>query len=326
MVMDKPIVVVTRRLPQTVEACLSELFELRLNVSDQALSGPQIIAAAKNADVLVPTVTDRIDAGIIDALPPGLGLVANFGVGVDHIDLSAAWDRDIVVTNTPGVLTEDTAELAIALILAVMRRLGEGDRLARSGAWTGWTPTFMLGVRLGAKRLGIVGMGRIGQAVAHRARAFGCEIHYHNRHRVAADIEAALSATYWDDLDAMLAEMDIVSLNCPRTRETFHLISADRLALMRPDAVIVNSARGDVIDEAALTRALARGDLAGAGLDVYEREPEIAPELRALENVVLAPHLGSATREARIAMGEKVIENILAFSEGRSPPDSVPPR
>ena len=321
--MAKPVVAVTRKLPNFIETRMVELFEVRLNADDHALSAAEIVAAAAGADVLVPTVTDAIDAGLIAALPDSVRLIANFGVGVNHIDLEAAAARALVVTNTPGVLTEDTADLTMALLLAVPRRLGEGERLARSGAWGGWTPTFMLGHRVNGKRLGIIGMGRIGQAVARRARGFDISIHYHNRKRVHPEIEQELEASYWEDLDQMLGHMDLISVNCPQTPETFHLLSADRLDRVRPDAVIVNTARGGIIDEAALAERLADGRIAGAGLDVYEAEPAIHDALRRLDNVFLVPHLGSATGEGRIAMGEKVLINIKAFADGYSPPDKL---
>jgi glyoxylate reductase len=275
------------------------------------------------ADVLVPTVTDRIDADLLAQSGPQLKLIASFGTGVDHIDLGAARARGLTVTNTPGVLTEDTADMTMALILAVARRLAEGERLVRGGQWTGWSPTGMLGARLGGKRLGIIGMGRIGQAVARRARAFGLSVHYHNRNRVHPEVEAELDATFWPSLDQMLSRMDIVSVNCPRTPATFHLLSARRLKLLRRDALIVNTSRGEVIDETALAQMLKQGELAGAGLDVFEREPNVNPKLLKLPNVVLLPHMGSATLEGRIDMGQKVIVNIRSFADGHVPPDRV---
>jgi len=324
--MKKPVVVVTRKLPEAIETRMMELFEARLNPRDRSYAGREIAKLAADADVLVPTVTDRIDAKVIAALPERLRLIANFGVGVNHIDLAAAAKRGIVVTNTPDVLTEDTADLTIALLLAVPRRLSEGERLLRTGKWVGWSPTFMMGSRVSGKRLGIIGMGRIGQAVAKRARAFNMSIHYHNRKRVHVAAESLLEATYWADLDQMLAHMDFISINCPYTPETRHLLNERRLKLLQPHACIVNTARGEIIDEAALTRALAAKKIGGAGLDVYEHEPKVAAALRKLPNAVLAPHLGSATREGRIAMGEKVIINIRAFTDGHKPPDRVLPR
>jgi glyoxylate reductase len=319
----KPIVIVTRRLPDVVETRMMELFDARLNLDDVPLTRDQLGAAMQQADVLVPTVTDRIDAALLAAAGPRLRLIASFGTGVDHIDLKAARQRGLTVTNTPGVLTEDTADMTMALILAVARRLAEGERLVRSGEWAGWGPTSMLGQRLGGKRLGIIGMGRIGQALARRARGFGLSIHYHNRRRVHADIEAELEATWWESLDQMLARMDVISTNCPHTPATYHLLSARRLALLRRHAIIVNTSRGEVIDEAALTRMLQRGELAGAGLDVFEHEPAINPKLLKLPNVVLLPHMGSATLEGRIDMGSKVIVNIRTFIDGHTPPDRV---
>jgi len=321
--MSKPVVVITRKLPAAIETRMMELFDARLNAGEQAMSVDQIVAACDGADVLVPTVTDTIDAALINALPESTRLIANFGVGVNHIDLEASTARNIVITNTPGVLTDDTADLTIALLLAVPRRLVEGDRLARTGGWTGWTPTFMMGHRVTGKRLGIIGMGRIGRAVARRARGFGISIHYHNRNRVHPEVEAELEATYWEDIDQMLAHMDLISVNCPETPETHHLLNADRLDLLQPHAVLVNTARGGIIDEAALAERLAAGKIAGAGLDVYAEEPAINPQLLTLENVVLVPHLGSATHEGRIAMGEKVVINIKTFADGHTPPDRV---
>ncbi len=319
----KPVVIVTRKLPDPIETRMMELFDTRLNLDDKPMSQADLVEAVGQADALVPTVTDRIDASLLSQAGKTLGLIASFGTGVDHIDLATARTRNIVVTNTPGVLTEDTADMTMALILAVPRRLTEGSRLIRSGEWDGWSPTSMLGHRIWGKRLGIVGMGRIGQAVAKRARGFGLSVHYHNRRRVHPDIEAELEATYWDSLDQMLAHMDIVSVNCPHTPATFHLLSARRLKVMQPHAYIVNTSRGEVIDENALTRALEGGGIAGAGLDVYEHEPAVNPKLMKLDNVVLLPHMGSSTIEGRVDMGEKVIINIKTFADGHTPPDRV---
>ena len=320
-----PKVFVTRKLPQPVEARLVALFDAALNPDDAPLTRAQLAAGLIDADVFVPTITDRIDAALIEAAGPRLKLIANFGAGVDHIDVAAANARGIVVTNTPGVLTDDTADMAMALIMASARRLVEGAELVQAGGFSGWTPTSMLGRRLRGKRLGIVGMGRIGQALARRARAFGLEINYHNRKPVGPRIEEELAATFWDSLDQMLAHMDIVSLNCPHTPGTFHLLSARRLSLLQPHAIIVNTARGEVIDEAAMANMLAAGKLGGAGLDVYEHEPAINPKLLKLANVVLLPHMGSATLEGRIEMVEKVLINIQAFTDGHRPPDRVIP-
>ncbi|HVO17082.1 MAG TPA: D-glycerate dehydrogenase [Alphaproteobacteria bacterium] len=319
----KPLVVVTRKLPDAIETRMMELFDTRLNRDDQPMSQAKLIEAVKTADVLVPTVTDRIDKTVLAQVGPRLKLIASFGTGVDHIDLATARQRGITVTNTPGVLTEDTADMTMALMLAVPRRLAEGERLLRSGNWTGWSPTSMLGHRIWGKRLGIIGMGRIGQAVARRARGFGLSIHYHNRRRVSPEVEQKLEATYWESLDQMLAHMDIVSVNCPHTPATYHLLSARRLALLRPQAYIVNTSRGEVIDENALTRMLRAKELAGAGLDVFEHEPAVNPKLVELDNVVLLPHMGSATIEGRVDMGEKVIINIKTFADGHKPPDRV---
>ncbi len=319
----KPLVIVTRTLPDAIETRLMELFDTRLNADDKPLSAAQLVEAVKTADVLVPTVTDRIDSRVLSQAGPQLKLIASFGTGVDHIDLDTARHRGIVVTNTPGVLTEDTADMSMALVLATARRMRAGERMVRANKWGGWSPTSMLGARLLGKRMGIVGMGRIGQALARRARGFGLAIHYHNRKRLHAEIERELDATYWESLDQMLARMDIVSVNCPHTPATYHLLSARRLKLMKPTAIIVNTARGEVIDENALVRMLKAGELAGAGLDVYEHEPQVNPKLLELDNVVLLPHMGSATLEGRIEMGEKVLINIKTFADGHKPPDRV---
>ena len=325
----KPLVVVTRKLPDSVETRMCELFDTRLNLDDKPMSQGALAEAAKVADVIVPTVTDQIDRSVLSHSGERLKLIANFGNGVDNIDVATALQRGITVTNTPGVLTEDTADMTMALILAVPRRLVEGAQvLAGDRDWAGWSPTWMLGKRIWGKRLGIVGMGRIGQAVARRAKAFGLQIHYHNRRRVAPTIEQELNATYWESLDQMLVRMDIVSINCPHTPATYHLLSARRLKLIRPEAYIVNTARGEVIDENALARLIESGEIAGAGLDVFEHEPAVSPKLVKLAKtgkVVLLPHLGSATLEGRIDMGEKVIVNIQTFVDGHRPPDRVLP-
>jgi glyoxylate reductase len=323
MPQKKPLVVVTRKLPDVIETRMMELFDTRLNLDDHVMTKAELVEAVKHADVLVPTITDRIDATILSQAGPNLKLIANFGTGVDHIDLASARQRNITVTHTPGVLTEDTADMTMALILSVPRRLAEGERLTRSGNWTGWSPTFMLGHRIWGKRLGIIGMGRIGQAVARRAKAFGMSIHYHNRKRVHPDIEAELEATWWESLDQMLARMDVVTIHSPHTPATFHLLSARRLKLMQPTAYLINTSRGEIVDENALTRMLGRHELAGAGLDVFEHEPAVNPKLLELDNVVLLPHLGSATIEGRIDMGEKVLINIKTFADGHNPPDRV---
>jgi glyoxylate reductase len=328
MTKKKPLVVVTRKLPAVVETRMRELFDARLNIDDTPMSQAALVEAVKTADVLVPTVTDRIDAGLIAQAGEQLRLIANFGNGVDNIDVASAVARGITVTNTPGVLTDDTADMTIALILAVARRIAEGARVIPDDEWGGWSPTWMLGRRITGKRLGIVGMGRIGQAVARRAAAFGLSIHYHNRRRLDARIEEKLDATYWDSLDQMLARMDIVSVNCPHTPATYHLLSARRLKLMKPDAILVNTARGEIVDETALSRMLEAGELAGAGLDVYESEPAVNPRLLKLarnHRVVVLPHMGSATHEGRAEMGEKVILNIKTFMDGHKPPDRVLP-
>ncbi len=325
----KPLVVVTRRLPDMVETRMRELFDARLNVEDRAMSQAELAEAVKMADVLVPTITDRIDNGVLAAAGPNLKLIANFGNGVDHIDVASAIARGITITNTPGVLTEDVADLTMALILAVPRRIAEGSQLLTNDAeWGGWSPTWMLGHRMAGKRLGIIGMGRIGAAVAKRAKAFGLQIHYHNRRKVAADLEEELEATYWESLDQMLARMNIVSINCPHTPATYHLLSSRRLKLLKSDAYVVNTARGHVIDEAALARMIDAGELAGAGLDVFEEEPAVNPKLLKLarsHKVVLLPHMASSTIEGRVDMGEKVIVNIKTFMDGHRPPDRVLP-
>ena len=319
----KPKVILTRKLPDSVETRMRELFDAELSADDVQLSSEGLVQLMQQADVLVPTVTDKIDAEMLEQAGPQLKLIASFGTGVDHIDLDAAKAKGITVTNTPGVLTEDTADVAMALILAVPRRIAEGDRRARSGNWTGWSPTGMLGHRINGKRLGIIGMGQIGQAIARRARGFGMSIHYHNRNPVHPATEDELEATYWADLDEMLRRMDIVSVNCPSTGATEGLLSAERLALMPSHAYLVNAARGEIVDEAALADILKAGGIAGAGLDVYQDEPHIPDALRDLDNVVLLPHIGSATIEGRHAMGDKVIINIQTFLDGHTPPDRV---
>src|ERR1700736_5129092 len=321
-VKKKPLVVVTRKLPDSIETRMRELFDARLNLDDTPMSEEQIAEAVRTADVLVPTVTDAITEELLKQPDCKLKMIANFGNGVDNIDVTAAHARGITVTNTPKVLTEDTADMTMALILAVPRRLTEGKN------WPGWSPTWMLGHRIGGKRLGIIGMGRIGQAVARRARAFGLQIHYHNRRPVAPRIADELGATYWESLDQMLARMDIISVNCPHTPATFHLVSARRLKLIRKDAYIVNTARGEVIDEDTLTKLLEAGEIGGAGLDVYEHEPAVNPKLVRLAKAgkgQLLPHMGSATIEGRVEMGEKVIINIRTFLDNHKPPDRVLP-
>jgi glyoxylate reductase len=320
---SRPRVTVTRTLPEAIEARMTELFEVVLNPDDRALDRTRLAAAMADADVFVPTVTDRIDAELIAAAPDRLRLIANYGAGVGHIDLKAARERGITVTNTPGVLTEDTADMAMALILAAPRRLIEGDKLVRAGAWTGWRPVGMRGHRIGGKKLGILGMGRIGQAVAQRARAFGLQIHYHNRHRIPEVAEAQLGATFHADLDAMLEAVDILTIHTPHTATTGGLIDARRLDLLGPDGWLINTARGEIVDPEALVAALTEGRIAGAGLDVYVNEPAVDPRLIALDNVVLLPHLGSATFEGREAMGQKVITNIRSWVDGHRPPDQV---
>jgi len=322
---NKPLVTITRKLPDVVETRMCELFDTRLNIDDTPMSQEQLVEAVKSAEVLVPTVTDRIDRAVLSQAGSQLKLIANFGTGVDNIDLDTARNRGIIVTNTPGVLTEDTADMTMALILAVPRRLVEGATFLKANAdsWSGWSPTWMLGHRIFGRRLGIIGMGSIGQAVARRARAFGLQIHYHNRRRLGDDIEQELEATYWESLDQMLARMDILSVNCPHTPATYHLLSARRLKLIKPTAYLVNTARGEVIDENELARMLEAGQIAGAGLDVFEHEPAINPKLLKSDRIVVLPHMSSATLEGRIDMGEKVIINIKTFFDGHAPPDRV---
>ena len=318
-------VVVTRRLPEVVETRMKELFDVELRDADTPLTREELAAAMRRADVLVPTITDHIDANMLAQAGDKLKLIANYGAGVDHIDVTSARQRGVLVSNTPGVLTEDTADMTMALILAVTRRIPEGLALMQSGKWAGWSPTAMLGGRIGGKRLGILGMGQIGQAVARRAAAFGMQVHYHSRKRLRPETEAELQATYWESLDQMVSRIDVLSINAPHTPSTFHLMNARRLKLMKPSAVIVNTSRGEVIDENALTRMLRAGEIAGAGLDVYEHGSEANPRLRELPNVVLLPHMGSATVEGRNEMGEKVIINIKTFADGHRPPDLVVP-
>ncbi len=316
-------VVVTRRLPDAVEARLADLFDADLRRDDAPMGRGELLEAVGRADVLVPTITDRIDAGLLARAGDRLKLIAHYGAGVDNVDVQTARQRGILVSNTPGVTTEDTADMAMGLMLAVTRRIPQGLALMQKGAWQGWAPTANLGGRMSGRRIGILGMGRIGGAVARRARAFGMQVHYHNRTRHRAEIERALEATYHASLDRMLARVDVVSINCPHTPATFHLLNARRIALLKPSAVVVNTSRGEVIDEAALARALEQGRLAGAGLDVFEHGTAVNPRLRELSNVVLLPHMGSATTEGRLEMGEKVIANIAAFAGGQRPPDQV---
>ena len=318
-------VVVTRRLPDVVETRLTELFDVRLRDDDTPMSRPELAAAMADADVLVPTITDQIDAGLIGQAGNRLKLIANFGAGVDHIDVETARRRGILVSNTPGAMTDDTADMVMGLMLAVTRRMQEGLSVMQSGEWQGWAPTAFLGSRLGGKRLGILGMGRIGQAVARRARAFGMQIHYHNRRRLRPEVEGALESTWWESLDQMVARMDVISVNCPHTPSTFHLLNARRLKLLKSSAVLINTSRGEVIDENALTRMLKAGEIAGAGLDVYQHGIKGNPELVNMANVVMLPHMGSATMEGRVEMGEKVIINVKTFADGHRPPDQVVP-
>ncbi|MGH1454082.1 MAG: 2-hydroxyacid dehydrogenase [Paracoccaceae bacterium] len=321
----RPSVVVTRRLPEAVETRMKELFDVRLRDDDTPMTRAELAAAMKDADVLVPTLMDQIDVGLIAQAGPQLRLIANYGAGVDHIDVNTARQRGILVSNTPGVSADDTADMTMALILSVIRRIPEGRALLEGGKWAGFSPTSLLGGRVGGKRLGILGMGHVGQAVARRAQAFGMQVHYHNRKRLRPEVEESLQATYWESLDQMVARMDVISVNCPHTPSTFHLMNARRLKLMKPEAIIVNTSRGEVIDENALTRMLKAGEISGAGLDVFEHGATLNPDLVALPGVALLPHMASATREGRIEMGEKVIINIKTFADGHRPPDQVVP-
>lgn len=319
----KPKVIVSRKIPDTIETRMVELFDVKLNLKDKAFTKDDLIAAVKEADVFVSTVTDNITAEIINHAGPQFKMIANFGMGVDHIDVKAAAAKGIVVTNTPNVLTEETADLTMALILAVPRRIFQGEKVLRAGKWDGWRPMTFLGHSIGGKRLGIIGMGRIGRAVAKRAKAFGMSVHYHNRSRLHESLESELEATYWENLDEMLGRMDVISVNCPLTDDTHHMLSRDRLKLLQRHAYVINTARGEVIDEAALADLIADGTISGAGLDVFEHEPEVNAKLLELDNVVLIPHMGSATFEARQATGEKVLINVKTFADGHRPPDRI---
>ncbi|MBT6133851.1 MAG: D-glycerate dehydrogenase [Kordiimonadaceae bacterium] len=319
----KPLVIVTRKLPASVELRMKELFNVRLNGDDKVFTKEDLIAAVKEAHVLVTTVTDEISGGVLSKAAPDLKMIANYGVGVDHIDLMSARDKRIIITNTPGVLTEDTADMAMLLILGITRRMSEGEKMLRAGKWKIWSPIGMLGMRLRDKNLGIIGMGRIGQALALRAKTFGLNIHYYNRQQINEDLEKSLCATYWASLDQMITQMNIISLNCSSTPDTHHIMSRRRIGLMQTNAYLINTTRGDVVDEDALIEALEEKTIAGAGLDVYKNEPNINPRVLNLDNVLLTPHMGSATDEARIAMGEKVIINVKTFLDGHSPGDRV---
>ena len=325
MGLDRLRVAVTRKLPKIVESRLVELFNVDLRKNDSPMSKKELVEIVKRVDILVPCITDTIDAALLGQAGPKLKLIANFGSGFDNIDVSTALKRGILVSNTPGVVADDTADMTMALMLSVTRRIPEGLSTMQSGEWTGWSPTSFLGGRIGGRRLGILGMGRIGRAVAKRARAFGMQINYHNRKRLRSEIEEGVNATYWESLDQMVARMDVLSVNCPHTPSTFHLMNARRLKLMKSNAVLINTSRGEVVDENAMTRMLEKGELAGAGLDVYEQGKELNPKLRTMDNVVLLPHMGSATYEGRVEMGEKVIINIKTFADGHRPPDQVFP-
>ena len=322
---DRLRVAVTRRLPEVVEKRMDELFDVELCTTDAPMSKSKLIEIVKRVNILVPCIADTIDAALLGQAGPQLKLIANFGAGFDNIDVNTALQRGILVSNTPGVVADDTADMTIALMLSVTRRIPQGLSAMQSGEWAGWSPTSFLGGRINGRRLGILGMGRIGRAVAKRASAFGMQIHYHNRKRLRSEIEEDANATYWESLDQMVARMDVLSINCPHTPSTFHLMNARRLKLMKSNAVLINTSMGEVVDENALTRMLEKGDLAGAGLDVYDQGKELNPKLRTMDNVVLLPHMGSATYEGRIEMGEKVIINIKTFADGHRPPDQVVP-
>ena len=322
---DRLKVALTRRLPDVVEKRLAQLFNVQFRKEDTQLTKQDLIDHMKDVDVLVPCISDVIDASMLAQAGKQLKLIANFGAGFDNIDVATALHRGILVSNTPDVVTEDTADMAMALMLSVTRQIPQGLTFMQSGRWDGWSPSAFLGSRLAGKRLGILGMGRIGRAIAVRAKAFGMEVHYHNRQRLHKNLEDQYDANYWVSLDQMVAHVDILSINCPHTPSTFHLMNARRLKLLKPDAVVINTSRGEVLDENALTNMLQHKEIAGAGLDVYERGREINPKLMKLQNVVLLPHISSATREGRLEMGEKVIINIKTFSDGHRPPDQVVP-
>tara|TARA_B100001179_G_scaffold204647_1_gene167507 strand:- start:1504 stop:2520 length:1017 start_codon:yes stop_codon:yes gene_type:complete len=318
-----PRVVVTRALSPSIQQRMDELFDCRFNESDEPMSRDDLVEAMRECDVLVPTVTDRIDGSMLEAAGDRMRLIASFGAGTDHIDLAAAAARRITVTNTPSVFTEDTADLAMALIIGVPRRIREGVALVRRGEWSGWAPTAMLGRKLAGKTLGIVGMGRIGQAVAHRAKAFGLDIAYHNRKRLPEAVERMFAATYVESMDELLAQTDILTLHCPSNPDSHHMIDAHAIGRMKAGSCLINTARGDLVDQDALVEALESGHLAGAGLDVYPDEPQVDPRLLAHPNVMTLPHIGSATAEGREASGEKVIANIRIWADGHRPPDQV---
>lgn len=319
----KPRVIITRELADSNQNRMCELFDAVPNYEDKEFSRDDLINAMSDCDVLVPTVTDHIDAEMIEQAPERLKLIASFGAGVDHIDLAAARAKKIMVTNTPGVFTEDTADMTMALILSVPRRLAQGEKIMRSGTWTGWRPGGMLGHCIGGKKLGIIGMGRIGQAVARRASGFGMSIFYHNRRKLPPAVEEALNASYIDDLDNLIKDCDIISLHCPHTQQTHEMINAERIAAMKTSAYLINTARGDLIQEEALIEALQKEKIGGAGLDVYQKEPNVDLRLLDLKNTVLLPHMGSATFEGREASGERVIANIRIWADGHRPPDQV---
>ncbi len=320
---DRPKLALTRKLVASVETRMSELFDVELNSDDAPMSKTQLVAAMQDVDVLVPTVTDQIDSEVISAAGQRLKLIANYGAGVNNIDLMAAKARDIIVTNTPGVFTNDTADLTMALMLAVSRRIGEGRRLLEHGGWTGWSPTGMLGHSLNGKTLGIIGFGRIGEAVARRAQVFGMKVIYNKRHRLPPSVEAELGVVFEPEIDRLVAAAEFISLHCPLTDATASIIDAGRLAMMKSDCYLINTSRGGLVDEPALIAALRAGQIAGAGLDVYAEEPKLDKAMIELPNVVALPHMGSGTIEGRTAAGEKVIANIRVWADGHRPPNQI---
>ena len=323
--MKKPKVIITRRLQDRVEKRMKELFNVDLSSAEYPVSKKELLSAVKEADILVPTIGDRIDASILSAAGSNLKLIANYGAGYDHIDIKTALQRGIIVTNTPSVLTTDTADMTMALILAIPRKLREGHEEMQSGNWKGWSPSAMIGMRITGKKLGILGMGRIGQAIAKRAIAFDLDINYHNRRRLHENIEKSLSAKYWENLEEMLAAVDILVVSASLNPSSLYLLNAKYLGKMKQSAYIVNISRGEIIDQKALVKQLKNGLLGGAGLDVYDSEEVIGSDFKSLKNVFLLPHMGSSTLEGRIEMGEKVIINIKTYLDGHRPPDQIVP-
>ena len=323
MLRKKPKVFITRRLPKKIETRMMELFDATLNDTDLLLKEDELISVFKKYEIIVPSIADNISKRVIENAGLQLRLIANFGAGVDHIDIEEAKEKNLIVTNTPGYLADDTADLVMSLLLALPRRLYEGSRVVANGSWNGWSPTSLLGNRIYGKRLGIIGMGRIGRAVAHRAKAFGISIHYHNRKRLPSLMEEEYDATYWKNLDEMIPRMDIISVNCPLTNATKGLLSSQRLKLMTKDSYLINSSRSEIVDEKALAYMLKEKKIAGAGLDVFSRRKDDTSQLLELSNTILIPHMGSATIEGRIEMGEKVIVNIKTYIDGHNPPNRI---